>query len=173
MVDYRILNTVPCAIHYPFMDHRLVGVKELYNSIKLWAIPFRATQDRWVIVDFWQNVVCWRRKWQPTPVLLPGEPHGQYEKVKKRYDTRRWAPKARRCPICSWEAKKAITNSSIRMKQLGQSRNNTQLWMCLMMKVKSNAVKNNIAQEPGMLGPWIKVNWMWSSRRWQEWTSTS
>ena len=39
----------------------------------------------------------------------------------------------------------------IRMKQLGQSRNNTQLWMCLMVKVKSNAVKNNIAQEPGML----------------------
>ena len=35
MVDYRILNTGPCAIHYPFMDHRLVGVKELYNSIKL------------------------------------------------------------------------------------------------------------------------------------------
>ena len=22
-----------------------------------------------------------------------------------------------------------------------------------------------------MSGPWIKVNWMWSSRRWQEWTS--
>ena len=23
---------------------------------------------------------------------------------------------------------------------------------------KSNAIKNNIAKEPGMLGPWIKVN---------------
>ena len=23
-----------------------------------------------------------------------------------------------------------------------------------------------------MLGPWIKVNWTWSSRKWQEWTST-
>ena len=40
-----------------------------------------------------------------------------------------------------------------RMKQLGQSRNNTQLWMCLVVKVKSDAVKNNIAYEPGMLGP--------------------
>ena len=28
-------------------------------------------------------------------------------------------------------------------------------------KVKSNDVKNNIAQESGMLGPWIKVNWEW------------
>ena len=23
-----------------------------------------------------------------------------------------------------------------------------------------------------MLSPWIKVNWKWSNRRWQEWTST-
>ena len=32
-----------------------------------------------------------------------------------------------------------------RMKRLGQSRNDTQLWMCLVVKVKSNAIKNNIA----------------------------
>ena len=28
-----------------------------------------------------------------------------------------------------------------KMKRLGQSRNDTQLWMCLVVKVKSNAVK--------------------------------
>ena len=39
------------------------------------------------------------------------------------------------------------------MKRLSESGNNTQLWMCLVVKVKSNAVKNNTAQEPGMLGP--------------------
>ena len=36
----------------------------------------------------------------------------------------------------------------VRMKHLGQSRNfflDTQLWMCLVVKVKSNIVKNNIA----------------------------
>ena len=32
-----------------------------------------------------------------------------------------------------------------REKQLGQSENNAQLWMCLVVKVKSDAVKNNIA----------------------------
>ena len=32
-----------------------------------------------------------------------------------------------------------------RMKRLGQSRNGIQLWMCLVVKVKSDAVKNNIA----------------------------
>ena len=40
-----------------------------------------------------------------------------------------------------------------RMKRQNQSRNNAQWWMCLVVKIKSDAVKNNIAQEPGMLGP--------------------
>ena len=44
------------------------------------------------------------------------------------------------------------------MKRLSQSENNTQVWKWLVMEVKSDAVKNNIAQEPGMLGPWIEVN---------------
>ena len=25
----------------------------------------------------WVGKIPWRRKWQPTPVFLPGEPHGQ------------------------------------------------------------------------------------------------
>ena len=40
-----------------------------------------------------------------------------------------------------------------RMKQLSHSRNDAQLWMCLVVKVKSDAVKNNITQEPGILSP--------------------
>ena len=39
-----------------------------------------------------------------------------------------------------------------RMKRLAQGGNDAQLWMCLVVKVKSNAV-NNSAQEPRMLGP--------------------
>ena len=31
------------------------------------------------------------------------------------------------------------------MKKLGQSRNDAQLWMCLVVKVNSDAVKNSIA----------------------------
>ena len=31
-----------------------------------------------------------------------------------------------------------------RMKRLGQNGNEAQSWMCLVMKVKSDAVKNNI-----------------------------
>ena len=39
------------------------------------------------------------------------------------------------------------------MKRLSKSRNDTQLWMCLVVKVNSDAVKNNIAYKSGMLGP--------------------
>ena len=39
------------------------------------------------------------------------------------------------------------------MKQLGQSGNDPELWMCLVVKVKCDTVKNNIAWEPGMLDP--------------------
>ena len=40
-----------------------------------------------------------------------------------------------------------------RMKRWSQSENNAQLWMWLVMEVKTDAVKRNDAQEPGMLGP--------------------
>ena len=35
---------------------------------------------------------------------------------------------------------------------------------------KSDAVKNNISKKPGILGPWIKVNWKWSNKIAQQWT---
>ena len=27
--------------------------------------------------DHWEGKIPWRRKWQPTPVILPGRSHGQ------------------------------------------------------------------------------------------------
>ena len=50
------------------------------------------------------------------------------------------------------EERRTNTDSS-RKKCLGQTGNDTQLWMCLVMKVKSDAVKNSTAKELGMLGP--------------------
>ena len=40
-----------------------------------------------------------------------------------------------------------------RMKGWSQSKNNTQFWMGLLIEARFDAVKSNIAQEPGMLGP--------------------
>ena len=40
-----------------------------------------------------------------------------------------------------------------RMNGWGQSKNNTQLRMGLVIEARSDAVKNKTAYEPGMLGP--------------------
>ena len=42
------------------------------------------------------------------------------------------------------EEQRAITNS-FRKNETGQTRNNAQLWKCLVVKVNSDAIKNNIA----------------------------
>ena len=149
-------------------DHCLVITMDQHGEgacITQWSCePCCAGNPRWSghSGELWTNVVHWRREWQTTPVILLWEPHELYTKV-KRYDTKRWAPQIRR--YATGEEQRAISH---RMKQLGQSGNDAHLWMCLVVKVKSDAIKNSITEETGVLGPWIKVNCTWSSRRWQE-----
>ena len=60
-------------------------------------------------------------------------------------------PQVSRCPIYYWgRAERELQKEG---KALGQSRYDAQLWICLVVKVKSDAVKNNIASGPGMSGP--------------------
>ena len=40
-----------------------------------------------------------------------------------------------------------------RMKRQSQRENNSQLWVRVVMEVKSDAVKSNIAQEPETISP--------------------
>ena len=35
--------------------------------------------------EFWQNVICWRREWQTTPVNLLWEPHELYKRTMKYF----------------------------------------------------------------------------------------
>ena len=41
--------------------------------------------------------------------------------------------------------RKSVEIAPERMERLGQSRNNAQLWMCLAVRVKPDAVKSNTA----------------------------
>ena len=43
-------------------------------------------------------------------------------------------------------------NNSRKNEGMEPKQNNTQLWMRLVIEARSNAVKSNIALEPGMLG---------------------
>ena len=54
------------------------------------------------------------------------------------------------------------------MKGWSQSKNNTQLWMQLVIEIRSDAIK-----EQHCIGNWNvrfmnQANWKWSNKRWQE-----
>ena len=66
-------------------------------------------------------MVHWRKKWQPTPVFLPGEPHEQYEKA-KRYEALDEKHKSEGVQHATGEEKRAVTNSSRKNELAGPKR---------------------------------------------------
>ena len=49
-----------------------------HSSILAWKIPW--TCKGWEF-NLWVGKIPWSRKWQPTPVFLPGKSHGQRSPV--------------------------------------------------------------------------------------------
>ena len=117
----------------PFMDHSLIMAKALDHSMKPWAMPCRATQDGWFIV----------KSFDKTRSIAGGNPFqcsclwNPMDSMKRQKDM---SPPGQKV---SWGGK--LLTAPERMKQLGQSRNKCWVWMCLVVKVKSDAVKNNSA----------------------------
>ena len=101
--------------HWAIREALLHGSQHCHSEgacITQWIYePSNARPPRWAghSEEFWQNVVHWRRKWQPTLVFLPGEPHGQHEKS-KRYNAGRSDPQV--TATATGEEQRAITNSS-------------------------------------------------------------
>ena len=121
--------------------------------MKLWAMLCRATQDRWVMVE--SSDKTW------TTGEGKGKPlqHSCFENPMnsmKRQKDRTLKDKLPRL-VGAWMLLEK--NGGIipeRMKGWSQRENNAQVWVWLVIEVKSDAIKSNIAQESGMLGPWIK-----------------
>ena len=42
------------------------------------AVKNLPAKCRWCGLDPWVGTIPWRKKWQPTPVFLPGKSHGQW-----------------------------------------------------------------------------------------------
>ena len=145
----------------------------LHNSMKLWAMTCRTTQDEQVTVE--GSDKTWSTKeGKSKPLQYSCLENPMNSMKRQRYDTGRWRPPG--CKVSNMLPEKSRGQLLIapeRMKQLDQRGNDAQLCTCLVVMVKSDAIKNNAACKPGMLGPWIKVNWTCSSRRWQEWTWAS
>ena len=100
--------------------------------------------------EFWQNVVHWRRKGQPTSVFLSGDPHGQYEKVKDKTLEDERSPFAwvRRCPICHW-GRECITNVNRKNEASGPK----QKW-CSVVPVVVDENKTWCYKEKYCIGTW-------------------
>ena len=58
-------------LHLPKKWH---GLQHSLRWLKFWRICPQCGRPR---LDSWARKIPWRRKWQPTPVFLPGEFHGQ------------------------------------------------------------------------------------------------
>ena len=82
-----------------------------------------------------------KKQLQTAPVFLPWEPHEQYEKVEKK--------RHQKMSPLGWKVSNMLLRKSRgqlliiseRMKQLGQRRNDPQLWICLVVKVKSAVLR--------------------------------
>ena len=120
---------------------------DLSNLMKLWALLCRATQDGQIVVE------CSDKKWSA------GDENGkslQYSclenpmKVWKGKKIGHWTENSPgwQVPNMLLEISGEITAE--RMKRWSQSKNNIQLWMWLVMEVKSDAVKRNIS----FVGTW-------------------
>ena len=118
------------------MDHSLV------NSMKLWVMPCRATQYEWVMVE--SSDKTWstgERNGKPLQCSYLENPRNS---MKRQEDMTLksglpWSASANMLLEKGGE----ITPEG--MKRWNQSEKNTQLWMWLVMEIKSSAVKSNIA----------------------------
>ena len=115
--------------------------KALSNSVKLWATWCRATQNRWVMVKSSDNM------W------FTGEGNGkplQYSCLEnpmnsmKKQNDRTLKEELPRCVGAQYATGDQWRNNT-RKKWQNQRKNNTHLWMWLVMEVKSDPVKSNIA----------------------------
>jgi len=89
-------------------------------------------------------MIHWRREWQTTPVFLPREPHNSMKKQKDM--TPENEPQGQMVSnMLLGKSRGQLQIAPERMRWLDQSGNNAQLWMGLVVKVKSSAVKNNIS----------------------------
>ena len=69
-----------CAWHSECISLHVLQTRELrIRESPSWGLSGKepACQHRRCRLDPWVGKIPWRRKWQPTPVLLPGKSHGQ------------------------------------------------------------------------------------------------
>ena len=120
----------------------ITQITALCNSVKLWAIPCRATQDRLVMAK--SSDKTWSAEEGNGKPLQHSCLETPMNSMKRRKD-KTLKDELPRLVGANMLLEKSREITPERMKGWSQSKNKTQLWMWLVMEVKSDAVKNNIA----------------------------
>ena len=115
----------------------------LCNSMKLWAMLCRATQDGCVMVE--SSDKTWSTGGGNGKPLEYTSFENLMNCIQRQKDmTLKDEPsRLEGIQYATGKGREQLLIAPVR-KQLCQSGNDTQLWMCLVMKVKSNAIKNSI-----------------------------
>ena len=108
----------------------------LHNSMKLWAMPCRAIQDVWVIVKGSDKM--WFTRGENGNALQYSCHENPMSRIKgQKAVTPEDKPPCWKVSIMLLgKIRGQLLIASGRMKWLGQSRNDSQLWICQMVKVK-------------------------------------
>ena len=154
--------------NYRKLTKLITWIRALSNSMKLWAMLCRATQDGGVMVESSDKMRSLEKGMTNYFSILPLRNQWTVWKGKRIWH---WMMNSHRSVGAQYATGEEWRNSSRKNEEAELKQNNTPFWMWLVMEVKADSVKNNAAQEPGMFSSWIRVNWKWSNRKWQEWTS--
>ena len=125
--------------------------------------------------EFWKKVIHWRRKRQTTSVFLLGKTHEQCEKA-KRYDTGRWAPQVRRCPVCYWGRAERVPWAARRSNQSILKEITLEFSLeGLVLKLKLQYF-GHLMQRADLLEPWcwerLRAGGEGDDRGWDGWTAS-
>jgi len=113
----------------------------LSNSVKLWVMPCRTTQNGRVMVE--SSNKTWSTGEGNGKLLQYSSLENPINSMKRQKDvTLKDELPVGRCPICYW--RRVEKKLQKKMKRLSKNENNVQLWMWRGIEVKSKAVKNNI-----------------------------
>ena len=119
------------------MDH------SLSNSMELWAMPYRATQDGWVMVQ--SSDKTWSTgegNGKPLQYSCFENPKNSM-KMQKDRTLKDEFPRSVGAQHITGEEWRNNSNPE-RMKRRSLDENNAQLWMWLVMEVESDVVKSNM-----------------------------
>ena len=124
------------------LSNLITGTRALANSVELWAMPCRATQHRWVMVE--SSDKMWSTG-EGNGKLLDYSCLENPKNSMKRQKDRTLKEELPRSVGAQYATGDQWRNNSRKNEEMEPKQKLHQLWMWLVMESRSNAVKSNDA----------------------------